>query len=153
MKRAAVRLVECGAEDSALVFDIRRSAFREYVEDAGGWDEDRQRAIHDERFLAQRFRLVEVEGAVVGYVASVADYSIYQLHQLMVLPAHQGLGVGTEVLNIVVSEADELAVPVRLRVRMNNPRARALYERIGFVHVSDTPTHWVLERGPCVRAG
>jgi len=143
-----MRLVDCGEEHSDLVLDIRRSAFRGYVDEAGGWDEEAQRDAHQRRFTSQRFRLVEVDGSVVGYVATVTGASLHELHQLMIAPTHQGRGTGTEVLKRVCGEADEAGLPVRLRVRMNNPRARALYERVGFVHVSDTPTHWVMERMP-----
>ena len=42
---------------------------------------------------------------------------------------------------LVMEQAREIGLPIRLRVLKNNPRARAFYERLGFGCVGETDTH------------
>lgn len=50
-----------------------------------------------------------------------------------VLPTFQCQGVGTAMFSALLERAAALGAPiVKLDVRMTNPRARALYERLGF---------------------
>jgi hypothetical protein len=42
-------------------------------------------------------------------------------------------------------ESDQTQLPVKLRVLKVNP-ARRLYERLGFIHKGETPTHYLMER-------
>lgn len=51
-------------------------------------------------------------------------------------------------MTLVMEEARALRVPVRLRVLKVNPRARAFYERLGFVCAGETETHDLMEWTP-----
>jgi ribosomal protein S18 acetylase RimI-like enzyme len=70
------------------------------------------------------------------------------VHQAAVHPALQSCGIGT----LLFAEAERrirargLAY-AELRVEHNNPRARALYERLGYVAYGQTPDEWD-ELGP-----
>ncbi|RDJ98430.1 GNAT family N-acetyltransferase [Paraburkholderia lacunae] len=55
----------------------------------------------------------------------------WHLHQIQVLPSHQGKGIGENVLRAVLAAAKREGVPVSLTVLHGNP-ARRLYERLGF---------------------
>jgi ribosomal protein S18 acetylase RimI-like enzyme len=46
---------------------------------------------------------------------------------------------------LVMEEARARGVPVRLRVLKVNARARAFYERLGFVQTGETETHTLME--------
>jgi hypothetical protein len=81
------------------VFDVRREAFRQYIELAGGWNEDTELERHAERLKRLRVRVITAESADVGYMATrvypaTVDFplSLY-LHQLMLLPAFQSKGI------------------------------------------------------------
>jgi ribosomal protein S18 acetylase RimI-like enzyme len=52
---------------------------------------------------------------------------------LQILPAYQGRGLGSDVVSRLVAEAHVAGLPVELGVEHDNPRARALYERLGFI--------------------
>ena len=65
---------------------------------------------------------------------------------IAVAESARGLGIGTALLDAVISEAHKRGyLEVRLDVIDNNPRARALYERCGFNAIKDTPI-WPLHR-------
>ena len=53
---------------------------------------------------------------------------------IAVIPEMRGQGIGSALLNAIVKEArDRGKSQVRLDVIVNNPKARALYERAGFI--------------------
>ncbi|WP_199545253.1 GNAT family N-acetyltransferase [Paraburkholderia kururiensis] len=61
----------------------------------------------------------------------------WHLHQIQILPGHQGKGIGKMVLREVLAEARREGVPVSLSVLRGNP-ARRLYEELGFRLVTET---------------
>jgi GNAT superfamily N-acetyltransferase len=70
------------------------------------------------------------------------------VHQLFLLPEHQGKGIGGECMSLILEEARQLGLPVRLRVLTVNPRALAFYRRLGFTRTGETDTHDLMEREP-----
>src|SRR5262245_9486589 len=99
-----VRLREAVPADSEFIFDVRRQAFRKYIEVGEGWNEDHQVKLHTERFAVQHFRVITADSADVGYMATAVysatvDFpaSLY-LHQLMLLPNFHSRGIGSACL-------------------------------------------------------
>jgi putative acetyltransferase len=140
-------LRQAGPDDSEFAFRAKEAAFRQYVEKAWGWDEAEQRRLHEERFAAQDFRIISVAGTDVGIMATVVAPDCLKLNQLFILPEHQGQGIGSACMLLIMDEARGLGLPVRLRVLKVNPRARAFYERLGFVRTGQTDTHDLMEWG------
>lgn len=71
--------------------------------------------------------------AVVGYYWIEHRGRELHLHAIFVLPEHQGRGIGTEALRALEREFTGEVDSIELGVMMGNERARALYERLGFV--------------------
>jgi ribosomal protein S18 acetylase RimI-like enzyme len=138
---ANLSLRPAGPNDSEFAYTVREAAFRAYVEKARGWDEAEQRRLHEQRFAAQDFRIISVAGTDVGVVALVAAPDCLKVNQLFILPEHQGKGVGRACMLLIMEEAQQLRLPVRLRVLKVNPRARAFYERLGFRCTGERDTH------------
>ena len=68
-----------------------------------------------------------------------------RLNRILLLPEHQGAGLGSELMRRILAEADAGGLPVRLQVLKVNP-AQRLYERLGFRAVGETHTHVRMER-------
>ena len=68
-----------------------------------------------------------------------------ELAGVQLLPANLGLGIGTQVVRDVLAEARDRGVPARISVEQDNPRARALYERLGFTAYGETERDVLLE--------
>jgi ribosomal protein S18 acetylase RimI-like enzyme len=77
-----------------------------------------------------------VDGAVVGFIMVVDD----EVEQIYVSPAHFGKGVAgalmTEAESQVAASGHDVAW---LAVAIGNTRARAFYEKTGWVNVGDLP--------------
>lgn len=96
--------------------------------DDAGHRERRRRELAEGRFEA-----IVVDGERVGLLETRVTDDALDLRHLEVLPEHQGSGIGTAVIRLVVAQARGAGRDVSLRVLRVNDRARALYERLGFV--------------------
>ena len=137
---------EATAGDSEFAYLTRRVALRAYVEKVWGWDEGEQRRLHERRFSARHFRIISVAGTDVGVLAFVVKPDCVQLNQLFILPEHQGRGIGSRCMALVLEKARGLGLPVRLRALKVNSRALAFYERHGFARTGETDTHVLMAK-------
>ena len=135
------------SEDAEFTYQVRKAAFREYVEDLLGWDEQEERRRHAAGYRAQDFRVIQADGLEVGILRTELAEDRLHLHQLYLLPEHQGRGIGAACARIVMDEARRLRLPVHLTVIKNNARARAFWERLGFVRHGATATHDLFRSG------
>jgi GNAT superfamily N-acetyltransferase len=78
------------------------------------------------------------------YLQTSADHLF--LVDLVLLPAFRGQGHGTALLQDLIRFAHASRRPLRLHVAKNNPRAAALYQRLGFQPIAELAQHWLLER-------
>jgi GNAT superfamily N-acetyltransferase len=149
-ERIELTLRKALAQDSEFCYRTKRAAFRHYVVLArGGWDEDEQRRLHEERFRQFDFRIVNAGGTDVGFIAVERTPECLTLHHIFFQPEHHGRGIGGRCMAIVMEEARALGVPLRLRVLKVNPRAYALYQRLGMFRSGETDTHHLMEWRAC----
>jgi ribosomal protein S18 acetylase RimI-like enzyme len=86
-----------------------------------------------------RMLIVRVEGEAVGYLAMTVCFSLefagrYALiDELYVREEHRGRGIGARAVEAAADACRALDAPaLRLEVDVGNPRAMALYRRLGF---------------------
>ncbi|WP_460832182.1 GNAT family N-acetyltransferase [Lysobacter humi (ex Lee et al. 2017)] len=111
-----------------------------------------------EAFLAQQFAFQHIDyvgrhpqalflalhaagGAPVGRLYLAREAPMHRLIDVALFPAHRGRGVGRALLGGVQADAQAAGRGVTLHVAHDNPRARQLYERLGFAAVEDGATH------------
>ena len=134
--------------DSEFAYFVKKAAFRKYVEKVWGWDENEQRQLHERRFGEQEFRVINMAGTDVGIMAVVVAPECVRVNQLFLLPEHQGKGIGRRCMLLIMEEAREMGMPVRLRVMKANPLALLFYQRLGFQGTGETDTHYLMEWAP-----
>jgi len=145
----ALTLRKAVAQDCDFCYLTKRAAFRRYVELATGrWDEVEQRRMHEQRFREFDFRIVNAGDIDVGFMAVTRAPDSLTLHHIFFLPEHHSRGIGRRCMAIVMEEARALGVPLRLRVLKVNPRAYALYQRVGMFRYGETDTHHLMEWRP-----
>ena len=89
--------------------------------------------------------VIEIDGERAGRLRVVRAPDHHELAGIQLLPAHQGHGIGTHLVEQFLVEARSAGVPARISVEKDNPRARALYERLGFAKVGETDSDDLLE--------
>jgi ribosomal protein S18 acetylase RimI-like enzyme len=126
--------------DRDFLFDLHRQAIRDYVQPLWGWDEVAQQRLFDERFVVRRYQVIQVEDENIGVLQIEERPGEIVLDLIELLPAWQGKGIGTAVIRSLFAQGKA----VSLRVLTTNPRAAALYERLGFRVVRRTPEHFYM---------
>jgi len=120
-----------------------------------GWDDAQQELFLKMQFITQQrfYRMQDPEpdqqvillgGEPVGRLVVIKTEGEVRLVDIALLPAFREAGVGTLVIRQLLEEAAEAAKPVRLQVERTNHAAR-LYERLGFVRIGETDTHFQME--------
>ena len=61
-KVGSLKLRTADPGDKEFAYQVKKAAFREYVEQVWGWDEDEQRGLHDRRFRAEEFHIFALTG-------------------------------------------------------------------------------------------
>lgn len=132
----SIRLRPATQADSASCYLLHRAAMRAYVEAIWGWDEHDQQAFHDRGFDPDRTRIITVDGHDAGVF--IVDYRPDQIYlgRIEIHPDYQGRGIGTHLIGQLLREAADHGQPVELDVLTVNPRAHALYQRLGFHEVN-----------------
>ena len=141
-----ITLSKATATDSEFAYQTKRAAFKAYVEQMRNWDDEEQRTAHERRFASQDFRIIEVAGKDVGILATQVLADHLHVYQLMILPEHQGRGIGHTCMETVTEEAKQLHIPVELQALTVNPRAIDFYLRLGFEEIDRSKTHINMRR-------
>jgi GNAT superfamily N-acetyltransferase len=68
-----------------------------------------------------------------------------QLEQIYLLPEYQRLGIGSVLIQSLITEASQSHIPIRLRVMTVNP-AKKFYEKFGFIVTEVTPEFFFMEK-------
>ncbi len=141
---SAFQLRPATADDRDFAYALHRQTFRAYVEQTWGyWDEQEQQNQFEAKFNTAISRVVELDGAPIGWLV-VKHYETHVfLDYIALLPDYQRRGFGEQLVRQVIAEAGDK--PVELRVLKVNP-ARRLYERLGFVVVADLDYKYLLRR-------
>ena len=95
-------------------------------------------------FCFDNAQLIFLNGQRIGLLKVVEDAERIELVQIQLEPAHQGKGIGQEVLNSIIEKSLREGKPLSLSVLKGN-RARKLYERLGFKKVKETDFSLLME--------
>ncbi|MFT3805457.1 GNAT family N-acetyltransferase [Arenimonas sp.] len=131
--------------DKVFCHELHWRTMRDYVEATWGWDEADQSQRFEAGFDPSRTEIIEQDGKPIGMLIVDRTTNPVRLLSIEISPEQQGLGYGAAIISRVVRES--AGKPVWLQVLKVNP-AKALYERLGFVSIGETATHWQMLHGP-----
>ncbi|WP_159999325.1 GNAT family N-acetyltransferase [Roseomonas sp. 18066] len=132
--------------DFERLLDLSVRTMRPQLEALGRWDPVRRRTRMRASFSPMASRLIEApDGTLLGCV-SVHDHEDHgEVCQLYLEPAAQGSGLGRAVMLAIMDERPDL--PLRIEV-LKGSRAKAFYERLGFVVTAEQDVDWAMELAP-----
>ena len=146
MKELSIRKAQ--AIDSEFVFAVKKAAFREYVQQIWGWDDNYQKDLHNRRFSSQDICIIQFCGADVGFLSASNTSDPVNIDQIYILPEYQGKGIGAACMKRIIDDANREQKPVTLQVLKINTRATAFYQRLGFTIVAENSTHFQMKKHP-----
>ncbi|MBM2622536.1 GNAT family N-acetyltransferase [Actinoplanes sp. LDG1-06] len=133
------RLVEATAADVEFLTGVVIEATRAQGRLPAGFDETDFRAGFAEWTVgligSGTLHVIEVDGRRAGRLRVVRTPEQVELAGIQLLPHEQSRGLGTQIITDLMRDAGR---PVVLSVEKDNPRAQALYRRLGFVVTGET---------------
>jgi GNAT superfamily N-acetyltransferase len=145
---ANVTLRPATPRDTPLFYKVIDLTMREFILATWGrWDEERVQSEAQAHSKLPNAQVIQIDSVDVG-VLVVSRYSTHiQVEQIYLLPQYQRSGIGSNLLNSIITEAAELSIPIRLRVMAVNP-AKKFYEHLGFVVTETTSEFFEMEKMP-----
>jgi ribosomal protein S18 acetylase RimI-like enzyme len=137
--------------DRDFAFELNRATMKEYVDATWGWDEAEQEAFFDDSFEPADCEIIRVGPTDVGLLAVEESADEIHLAGIYLLPEWQSRGIGSSIVRSLLERGVVSAKPVTLRVLHSNPRAEALYARLGFTRFRTIDTHAYLRADPPAR--
>jgi ribosomal protein S18 acetylase RimI-like enzyme len=138
--------------DTDFARNVHHRAYRDVIErQYGNWSSTAQDKFFSDAWLATAHEIVLFDGVQCGYVCIEDRNTEIQIHELVIDPDFQCLGIGTHLVNGILDQASGRAVPVRLQTQILN-RAQSLYSRLGFRETKRTETHVLTEWDPIEHA-
>lgn len=127
-------------DDDAALLEIDFATWTRAVSPAPAPTREDRTSFFDDRTDRENYLVAEVDGKISGYVLVhqniplPSHQHVLGINGLAVAPSAQGSGVGQALVEAAVAEAARRgASKVQLRVLGENPGARRLYERCGFI--------------------
>jgi GNAT superfamily N-acetyltransferase len=128
----AITLSAARPDDFEELLRLRLEAMRESLERIGRFDPARARERFRASFAPAFTRHILWQSERVGFVAVSPAPEGLSLDHLYLAPGHQGRGIGSAVLAIVLAEADAAGLALRVGALRESDSQR-FYLRHGFV--------------------
>jgi ribosomal protein S18 acetylase RimI-like enzyme len=137
-------------EDFEALYTLHVAAMKAYVAATYGWDDAFQRRLFADTWPRTRgtLRLVWRGAELAASFRVERTPAEIHLASLEIAPGFQGQGLGSEIVSGLLAEGRAAGLPVTLAVMKSNPRARALYARLGLQVTGATATHFLM-RAEC----
>jgi len=131
-------------EDKRWLYELYRTTMRSYIEETWGWDENFQAKEFQINLLPEKFKIVIQDGANIGAYLVKQKENCMWIEMLIIQPAMQNKGIGTNIIEMLKSEAKHSQQPIKLSVIKVNP-ALEFYLRLGFKAYEEDSSFYKLE--------
>lgn len=133
-------------DDHDLIYTLKSQSVRPYVEKVWGWDESYQQKDFGRDFSQiEQFKVIQINGKFIGFVQCYLEYSCYHVVEIHLLPEYRGKGIGTDILKAIQKTCSVQGRRIQIGCFKENDRAKNLYQKLGFIQVGETDTHYILK--------
>jgi GNAT superfamily N-acetyltransferase len=127
-----------------FLWKLKVASMRRYIEAVHGWDDAIQYGFFEQGFNPEDIRIIQCDRQDMGMYELRERDEEWFLARIEILPAFQGRGIGTKVIQRMIDQVSKTGKPLRLQVFKVNP-AQRLYESMGFLRTGETRTHITME--------
>ena len=136
-------------DDFDHIFDLKRLGYQDVVIDQfGAWDEEWQRSRFNASWNPAHYQLIVFEKRDAGVIATEERAEEIFLAEIIIIPDMRGRGLGTLIMKNLIRHSSQLGKTLALQVLKKNVQAKSLYEKMGFVIIMETSTHYQMQ---CLR--
>ncbi len=138
-----IKLVPYTEDDYEFVYDVKKNAYKKYVEECwGSWIEEDQRK-HFEKFIStvkdNTYIIMDGDKKIGFYNGEILENGNYEVGNICIISEYQGKGIGSKILKDILEENKDK--DIEIQYFKQNPVGR-LYERLGFVSSGETKFHY-----------
>ena len=133
-------------DDHDLIYTLKAESIRPYVEKIWGWDEYYQQNDFNGDFAdIKHFSVIETDGKFIGFIQCYLEHPYYDVAEIHLLSEYRGKGIGSDILRCLQNTCIVQNRKIRIGCFKENHRAKALYQRLGFIQTEETDTHYILK--------
>jgi ribosomal protein S18 acetylase RimI-like enzyme len=152
---STLELKDIRSDDEGVLFQLFTTVRGEELR-MDHWDPDLRTQMLRLQFEAQRRgyreqwpavceRLILCDGSPVGWLIVDRSGLVMRGIDIALVPDARNSGVGTRVVRALQAEVARSAGTFVIEVLRSNVRARALYDRLGFIVTGETDLHTLME--------
>lgn len=133
-------------DDHDIIYTLKATSVRPYVEKIWGWDENFQQNDFDRDFaVIKHFAVIEIDGRFIGFVQCCFESPYLDVTEIHLIPEYRGKGIGSDILRCLQKDCIIQNRRIRIGCFKENYRAEALYQKLGFIQTGESDTHYILE--------
>ncbi len=138
-----IKLVPYTEDNYEFVYDVKKNAYKKYVEECwGSWIEEDQRKLF-EKFIStvkdNTYIIMDGDKKIGFYNGEILENGNYEVGNICIISEYQGKGIGSKILKDILEENKDK--DIEIQYFKQNPVGR-LYERLGFVSNGETKFHY-----------
>jgi ribosomal protein S18 acetylase RimI-like enzyme len=134
--------------DYDFLYQLHAATMQEYVEATWGWQDAWQQEYFARKFDPDSRQIIQIDGGDAGVIAVEQRDEELFIALIEIHPSFQGQGVGSALLSHLIQTAHSQNLPITLHVLKTNSPARRLYERLGFVVVTEEDYRFKMTLSP-----
>ncbi|MFX1525485.1 MAG: GNAT family N-acetyltransferase [Promethearchaeota archaeon] len=137
-----IELRQANSDDFNFLYKLKKKTLKEYISKTWGWDEEWQQNYFSQNFNPEVLKIIVKSEEEIGCISIIEEENRYILSLIEILPQFQNKGIGTRLINELLSNAIKQNKAVYLQVLKTNEKAQKLYKKLGFSIESSTDTHY-----------
>ncbi len=140
-----INLVPYVDEDYEFVYEVKKNAYKKYVEECWGvWNEEEQRRYFD-KFITKvkenSFIIMYNNKKIKFYNGEIIQNGNYEIGNICIIPEYQNRGIGTRILKNILKKYK--GREIEIQYFKQNP-VGSLYQKLGFVPNGETEFHYLI---------
>lgn len=141
--KETIELVPYMDNDYEFVYEVKKNAYKKYVEECwGSWIEDDQRKYFEKFINTVRnnaYIVMDGDNKIGFYNGEILENGNYEVGNICIIPEYQGKGIGSRILKDKLEENKDR--DIEIQYFKQNPVGN-LYVRLGFVPSGETEFHY-----------
>ena len=135
----------CATDYNWLLALHHESYFSVITLQFGTWDKEEQLEMFLKSWHSENLTIILNDNKPIGmFIVNNFDNYLW-LAELQISPTFQSKGFGSRIIQTLLTNARQLNLPLRLRVLFKNHRAKKFYLQQGFISISQTNYHHVMQ--------
>ena len=126
-------------EDIAILDAIHTNNMKSYVEQLYPWNP----RLFRNNFIPDHYDVIEINNLIIGLMKVVSSETEIYLAEIQIVQDYQKQGIGTNLIQSLIQEAQISNKKLWLKVLKNNP-AKKLYQRLGFIKQEELIYHFLM---------